>query len=1604
MNFHPYKWNIGVLSFLLVLGLPTLSNAHVPDVGGEALQLFSYEMTGPVPSLDGNIIPTEWGEAYTRQITLTDATTATIFLMNDATYLYVGLVYEHGNNAGANSVRLYFDEGNLGGVTDGPHDTALDANNENAVSADVGGAAVDDLYFDGAAWSVDLAGPDFAYGENYYSSLFNWEFRIPLDINVDGVGDSDLNVALTEELGFLLEVNKTGGGACTCYWNQTNGDPLDATGWADIQLNVQRDVITFFSTPNLDGDPSINGDITNDPAYTRAYQRDITLTDFAGAPTILARIFGVENSGSNQTFIGIRVMDASADAGDVLRIYQEQIDSYPAPAPPAPAPGRDFWLDDQKENMLQVTGASVFTDHAWENATRTWPVDAEAADATQFGAVGAIAGGWEFEFVLDKTTGGSSPEYDLLMDTGANMGFLIEYFEASTGNTYYWENSTNANNHFVQDSPGINATSSGWAYFQTGAPFAQLVFPEDGATIEGTYPFAVFAIDDLADGSDITAVRYQFPGDAFIPMIRVGTGGFWTDNYDTTIKTDGAYSVLIEVDDNEGITLQIVATITINNAGGAGGPPTVVITAPAGGSQVSGTITIDFTAVPVVPKTISATDISVDGNPYGPTTTGVSHDLNTALLGDGAHIVRIRATDSATAEGFSEYRLYLVDNTPAVLTLLSPISGTSVSGTSVLVEAVGPANTAEVRFEISDDGGSTWYDLSGAPAATTDDTTPADGWNAVWNTTADGLADSAVYQVRATAYDSLVVLINADTETLIEVDNAPPAVTLDAIASPNNGTVTATTSALSADVLRVLFEISSDGVTYTTLGEDTTGPDFRWDWDTTAIADGTTWRFRATAYDEVGLSGQDEQVAITVDNTAPTAGITSPAGGSEVTGAAVMITYVTADVTTAVVTQEISIDGGAFAASVSPYSWDTTVLEEGSHTVRIRVVDTLGNEGFSSTFIYQVNNTPEALTLTTPLDGAFLTGTVVLEAVGPANLSEVRFDISDNSGTTYYDLAGSVGLTTDDLSAAGGWNASWDTVADGLPDGSYYVRATGLDEFSVPFVTDINEPLIVDNTNPSVTLNAVTSPTKFGSQVVSGTFIEANIMRVVVNGIEATLGAGTWSATVSLVPGANSIDVTAEDLLGQTGTTSGSITYDPNSPINVIRPDPGSGLTGSVTITVTTADVATRVEFEISDDSGTTWYDLATPAVAASTTVDSIKTDGWEQVWDTVLDGLPDGPDYQIKVTSYDENNAMIASETVAPLEVDNTPPSATFSVIPAPRLVGSQREVYVNEVRVVGSVADTGSGPDRVILEVKNANGDHVGSSPVLIPVTGGNFSRLVRLVEGSNTISATAYDKVGNVSTTVTDTIVYVIPKESQVVGEAGGIVTSPDGTIVSIPANALLENTEVSITVLNPDSLAEPTDSNVRLTSVGREILPADLVLQEPVLLTIPYNDSDLDLDQDGTPDINENDLEVYFWDGDDWVKVGVTSIDTVNNTVTVEVNHLGQFVLGTDASPIPVETKIFLTRNPFQISSETPTTFVYDMTQSGTVTIKLYDLRGDLVRTLADAVQQTAGRRSQVWDGSNDFGRYVGSGIYVFVFEAQYGDGSSEIRKKTIGVVK
>ncbi|HEX7140821.1 MAG TPA: Ig-like domain-containing protein [Vicinamibacterales bacterium] len=147
-----------------------------------------------------------------------------------------------------------------------------------------------------------------------------------------------------------------------------------------------------------------------------------------------------------------------------------------------------------------------------------------------------------------------------------------------------------------------------------------------------------------------------------------------------------------------------------------------------------------------------------------------------------------------------------------------------------------------------------------------------------------------------------------------------------------------------------------------------------------------------TYFDDVAVSGGS-------DTTPPTTSITAPANGATVSGT-VNVTATASD-NVGVTKMEIYVDGGLASSNTNAtslaYSWNTTSVANGSHTLMSKAYDAAGNVGTSATVTVTVSNstdtTPPTTSITAPANGATVSATINVTATASDNVGVTKMEI-----------------------------------------------------------------------------------------------------------------------------------------------------------------------------------------------------------------------------------------------------------------------------------------------------------------------------------------------------------------------------------------------------------------------------------------------------------------------------------------------------------------------------------------------------------------------------------------------------------------------------------
>ncbi len=152
-----------------------------------------------------------------------------------------------------------------------------------------------------------------------------------------------------------------------------------------------------------------------------------------------------------------------------------------------------------------------------------------------------------------------------------------------------------------------------------------------------------------------------------------------------------------------------------------------------------------------------------------------------------------------------------------------------------------------------------------------------------------------------------------------------------------------------------------------------------------------------------------------------------------------------------------------------------------------------------------------------------------------------------------------------------------------------------------------------------------------------------------------------------------------------------------------------------------------------------------------------------------------------------------------------------------------------------------------------------------------------------------------------------------------------------------------------------------------------------------IEIPYTDDNNDGIVDGTS-MSAKDLRILRLNETrlDWVVVadgGANTVDATRKIVSADVKHFSLYTIGQVAASNLTDFVIY--PNPVNFSTAVRNTVKFDKLTTG-ASLKIFDLKGRLVKDLPAGSSLNDGVSGHVeWDGKNDQGESVASGLYFFL---------------------
>ena len=202
------------------------------------------------------------------------------------------------------------------------------------------------------------------------------------------------------------------------------------------------------------------------------------------------------------------------------------------------------------------------------------------------------------------------------------------------------------------------------------------------------------------------------------------------------------------------------------------------------------------------------------------------------------------------------------------------------------------------------------------------------------------------------------------------------------------------------------------------------------------------------------------------------------------------------------------------------------------------------------------------------------------------------------------------------------------------------------------------------------------------------------------------------------------------------------------------------------------------------------------------------------------------------------------------------------------------------------------------------------------------------------------------------------------------------------------ALSEQDSVYITMDNfaTDSISFTWDESIDVD--GDELLydfTASLIVNGQV--KAEYNSSSLTIREmkiDHQSVFDEIFAAQAMLGGIEWdvsVSDGIEEVMSQNGALTLGVNASAA-VLSINGELLP---EVFALHQNYPNPFNPVTTLRYDLPENGLVNITIYDMLGRQVKTLMDQ-SQDAGYRSVIWNATNDYGKPVSAGIYLYQIQA------------------
>jgi hypothetical protein len=485
------------------------------------------------------------------------------------------------------------------------------------------------------------------------------------------------------------------------------------------------------------------------------------------------------------------------------------------------------------------------------------------------------------------------------------------------------------------------------------------------------------------------------------------------------------------------------------------------------------------------------------------TGTDLTQDCNIVLpqnITDGDYVLKVGGQDAAGNWSVNATRTIKVQKSvpaqPLNLTAKFQYDATNVNNGSYLnITAKPSGNNLELLWDAPSDWVTGYHILSTNPDNTTNLGYQGPNTNAWLVSNGFGQHGQGKYTYQVVGINPNGESISSDTFILYYDHQSPTASFTSTVPTYVNGNFHMTAVANDNVALKnVFFDVrdsngwvagcttGSFNLVYTNDNKDAT---LSCDINTSALVDGQTYTVRVHASDNAGYGGGESKTII-IDKTTPGVSITSPADNSFTQGSftilgdaddsgsglsilnPVDITITRVSDNSKVVDNQI-----AFYNSLNKtFSYNVAGLTDGQYTIQARANDNGGNSQDSTIVNITVDNdAPTGLSNATPSDGTI---------VNTINQSQITWNAAiDINGPITYNYESS---NTNNVNIDGSFTSPvYGPVSTGTanfintpntPEGIYYWHVQAVDSLGNASAWTSPWEIIVDDTNPVVTINS----------------------------------------------------------------------------------------------------------------------------------------------------------------------------------------------------------------------------------------------------------------------------------------------------------------------------------------------------------------------------------------------------------------------------------------------------------------------------------------------------------------------------------------------------